>query len=104
MEVHPGPVFVLGSLPSIPPPTPVVSGDGPAAGTGIVWLLRRDDNSLRAYSAENLSLLWHSNQAAADALGGQVVKFSVPVVAGGRVCAGMKTDGSHGHLVCYGLR
>jgi outer membrane protein assembly factor BamB len=89
---------------AFPSPTPVVSSDGPAAGTGIVWLLRRDDNTLRAYSAENLSLLWHSNQAAADALGGQVVKFSVPIVASGKVYAGMKTGGSHGHLVCYALR
>ena len=68
------------------------------------WLLRRDDSTLRAYSAEDLSLLWSSSQAPADALGGKVVKFSVPVVANGKVYAGMKTDGSHGFLVCYGLR
>jgi len=87
-----------------PSPTPVVSSNGQAAGTGIVWLLRRDDSTLRAYSAEDLSLLWSSSQAPADALGGKVVKFSVPVVANGKVYAGMKTDGSHGFLVCYGLR
>ena len=85
-------------------PTPVVSSNGPAPGTGIVWLLRRDDNTLRAYNAENLALLWSSSQAAGDGLGGQVVKFTVPIVANGKVFAGMKTDGSHGHLVCYGLR
>ncbi len=87
-----------------PSPTPVVSSSGQTAGTGIVWVLRRDDNSLRAYSAEDLSPLWQSSQAGADALGGQVVKFTVPVVANGKVYAGMKTDGTHGHLVCYGLR
>ena len=69
-----------------------------------MWLLRRDDSTLRAYSAEDLSLLWHSSQAAADALGGKVVKFSVPIVANGKVYAGMKTDGAHGFIVCYGLR
>jgi hypothetical protein len=87
-----------------PSPTPVVSSNGRTAGTGIVWVLRRDDNALYAFNAEDLSLLWRSNQATGNALGGRVVKFTVPIVANGKVYAGMKTDNTHGHLVCYGLR
>lgn len=89
---------------AFPSPTPVLSSDGQAAGTGIVWLLRREDGTLRAYNAENLSLLWSSGQVMSDRLGGKVVKFSLPIVANGRVYAGMKTDDAHGALVCYGLR
>jgi len=85
-----------------PSPTPVVSSNGRTAGTGIVWVLRRDDGTLRAFHAETLAQLWQSS--AADALGGKVVKFTVPIVANGRVYATMKTDDTHGHLVCYGLR
>jgi outer membrane protein assembly factor BamB len=87
-----------------PSSTPVVSSNGPAAGTGILWLLRRDDNSLLAFNAEDLTSLWKSTQGAGTSLGGQVVKFTVPVVANGRVYATMKTDNTHGRLVCYGLK
>lgn len=89
---------------TFPSPTPVLSSNGRAAGTGIVWLLRRDDNTLRAYDAEDLSLLWASNQTGSDGLGGKVVKFTVPIVVNGRVYAGMKTDNAHGAIVCYGTR
>jgi outer membrane protein assembly factor BamB len=83
-----------------PSPTPVISSNGRTAGTGIVWVLRRDDNTLRAFSAENVAtLLWHTLQAAGDALDGRVVKFSVPIVANGKVYVGTKST-----LVCYGLR
>jgi hypothetical protein len=65
-----------------------------------VWVLRRDDNSLRAFSAEDVGTqLWHSLQAPGDALEGRVVKFTVPIVANGRVYVGTKTA-----VVCYGLR
>jgi len=88
-----------------PPPTPVVSSNGRTAGTGIVWLLRRDTAALYAYKAEDLSLLWQSGPFGTDdSLNGPVVKFSLPIVANGRVYAGMKTDGAHGRLVCFGLR
>jgi hypothetical protein len=83
-----------------PSPTPVVSSNGRTAGTGIVWALRRDDNSLRAFSAEDVGTqLWHSLQAPGDALEGRVVKFTVPIVANGKVYVGTKTA-----VVCYGLR
>jgi outer membrane protein assembly factor BamB len=95
-------MFAVGNA-GFPSPTPVISSDGPTPGTGIVWLLRRDDDSLRAYDADTLALLWSSGTGD-DTLGGRLVKFSVPVVAGGRVYAGMKADGSHGYLVCYGLK
>jgi outer membrane protein assembly factor BamB len=99
------PAFTNESTFKYPPPTPAVSSDGRKAGTGIVWVLRRDKATLCAYNAENLSLLWQSGPAGTDdALGGKVVKFTVPIVANGKVYACMKTDGAHGHLVCYGLR
>jgi hypothetical protein len=83
-----------------PSPTPVISSNGRTAGTGIVWVLRRDDNTLRAFSAENVATqLWHTLQSAGDALDGRVVKFSVPIVANGKVYVGTKTT-----FVCYGLR
>jgi hypothetical protein len=83
-----------------PNPTPVVSSSGRASGTGIVWVLRRDNNSLQAFNAENVvNSLWDSRQSSRNALDGSVVKFTVPIVANGRVYAGTKT-----HLVCYGLR
>jgi outer membrane protein assembly factor BamB len=86
--------------PAFPNSTPVVSSNGRTAGTGIVWVLRRDDNSLRAFSAEDVGTqLWHSLQAPGDALEGRVVKFTVPIVANGRVYVGTKTA-----VVCYGLR
>jgi hypothetical protein len=83
----------------------VVSSNGRTAGTGIVWLLRRDTAALCAYKAEDLSLLWQSGPFGTDdSLNGKVVKFTVPIVANGRVYATMKADDTHGHLVCYGLR
>jgi hypothetical protein len=83
-----------------PNATPVVSSNGRTAGTGVVWLLCRGDNSLRAFNAENVSIeLWNSRQSPADALDGGVVKFTVPIVANGKVYAGTKTS-----VVCYGLR
>jgi hypothetical protein len=83
-----------------PSPTPVISSNGRTAGTGIVWVLRRDDSSLRAYNAEDLARqLWSSSDNTADALDGGVVKFSLPIVANGNVYAGTKTS-----ICCYGLR
>ena len=48
-------------------------------------MLRRDDNTLRAYNAEDLALLWQSNQVAGDSLGGQVVKAIDLGIAGAPV-------------------
>jgi hypothetical protein len=65
-----------------------------------VWVLRREDDTLRAFSAEDLTNeLWNSRQNAADRLDGRVVKFTVPIVANGKVYAATKTA-----VVCYGLR
>jgi hypothetical protein len=80
-------------------PTPVVSSNGKTAGTGIVWLLRREDNTLRAYNADDLSLLWHSQQGAGNNLDGAVVKFTLPIVANGKVYAGTNSS-----IACYGLK
>jgi outer membrane protein assembly factor BamB len=75
-----------------PCPTPVVSSSGRTAGTGIVWVLRRDDNSLRAFNAEDVTKpLWDSRQIAENRLDGNVVKFTVPIVANGKVYAATKT-------------
>lgn len=80
-------------------PTPVVSSSGQMPGTGIVWVLRRDDHTLRAYSTDTMALLWHSGQASADTLSPSVVKFTVPIVANGKVYVGTRTS-----VICYGLR
>jgi hypothetical protein len=80
-------------------PTPVVSSNGKTAGTGIVWLLRREDSTLRAYNADDLSLLWHSQQGTGNNLDGTVVKFTLPIVANGKVYAGTNTA-----IACYGLK
>jgi outer membrane protein assembly factor BamB len=80
-------------------PIPLVSSNERSAGTGIVWVLRRDDNTLRAYSAEDLKLLWHSGLSEEDELNAAVIKFSVPIVANGNVYAATENS-----LVCYGLR
>jgi hypothetical protein len=80
-------------------PTPAISSDGKTPGTALVWLIRREDSTLRAYSADDLSLLWNSNQNGADALDGGAAKFSVPIIANGKVYAGTKSS-----VVCFGLR
>jgi PQQ-like domain len=80
--------------------TPVISSNGRSAGTGIVWILRRDDSTLHAYNAEDVATqLWSSGDNTADALDGGVVKFSLPIVANGKLYAGTKTS-----ICCYGLR
>jgi hypothetical protein len=85
-------------------PTPVVSSNGVIEHTGIVWVLRKDGNTLRAYNAEDLTLLWHSRMKRRDYLDGGVVKFSLPTVADGRVYLGTRTnDGAQGSVMCYGL-
>lgn len=94
-----------------PAPTPVVSSDGRSPGSGLVWVLRRDDDTLSVFSAETLQLLWSSGWAPADALDGGVVKFSVPIVANGKVYVATKDPaelpdeegGIQGFISCYGL-
>jgi hypothetical protein len=77
---------------------PVVSSNGTAAGTGIVW--DQDyGGTLHAYDASNLSTeLWNSNQdASRDGLDGYV-KFSSVVVTNGQVFVGTPA-----HLSIFGL-
>ena len=67
---------------------------------GIVWVLDRASNELRAYDATNLANeLYTSDQAAngRDQIG-SVVKFSVPTVINGKVFVGTTTG-----LAIYGL-
>jgi hypothetical protein len=83
-----------------PNSTPAVSSNGRTARTGIVWMLLRGDNTLRAYNAESVAMqLWSSGDNPADALDGGVVKFSVPIVTNGKIYAATKTS-----ICCYGLR
>jgi outer membrane protein assembly factor BamB len=86
------------SAPEEATPTPVISSCGLIPGTGIVWLLSRGDNTLRAYRADNLALLWNSSQDTGSILEVSVVKFTLPVVANGKVYAGTRTS-----ILCYGL-
>ncbi|MGA2497764.1 MAG: PA14 domain-containing protein, partial [Tepidisphaeraceae bacterium] len=68
--------------------TPSISANGTS--NGIVWVVDRGTNTLRAYNALNLSTeLWDSNAApnGRDALGA-ATKFSVPTVADGIVMVG----------------
>jgi PQQ-like domain len=83
-----------------PAATPVISSNGQATGTGIIWALRRGESVLRAYNAEDVSKqLWTSGDDPANALDGEVVKFSLPIVVNGKVYAGTKTS-----ICCYGLK
>jgi hypothetical protein len=94
---------------NFPSPTPMISAS--PAGNGLVWVL---DNShyqdagqnanvaagpavLRAYSASTLTTLYSSSTLAADTAG-NAIKFTVPVVANGRVYVG----GGH-QMTVYGL-
>lgn len=77
--------------------TPSISANGVA--NGIVWVIDRGSNQLKAYNADNLTQqLWTSGQAAnnRDQLG-PVVKFTVPTVADGQVFVGTSNQ-----LVVYG--
>ncbi|MDB5173535.1 MAG: hypothetical protein JWN51_2308, partial [Phycisphaerales bacterium] len=68
--------------------TPSISANGTT--NGIVWVIDRGTNTLRAYNAGNLATaLWNSNAAAnsRDATGA-VTKFSVPTIADGLVMMG----------------
>ncbi|MFI5379946.1 MAG: PA14 domain-containing protein [Tepidisphaerales bacterium] len=68
--------------------TPSISANGTS--NGIVWVVDRGTNTLRAYNALNLSTeLWDSNAApnGRDTLGA-ATKFSVPTVADGIVMVG----------------
>jgi len=86
-----------------PGATPVVSADG--ATNGIVWALQTDAYSskgpavLHAYDATDLSQeLYSSDQAGRRDVPGRAVKFTVPVVANGKVYVGTEN-----HLAAFGL-
>jgi hypothetical protein len=81
-----------------PGATAVVSSNG--SRNGIVWMLDRTKNQLRAYMPSNFRRPLYTSSTAArgrDRLG-QVVKFTSPVVANGKVYVGTATS-----LVAYGL-
>ncbi|MDQ2902264.1 MAG: malectin [Chloroflexota bacterium] len=71
---------------------PVVSSNGTAPGTGILWTIG-PDTILRAYDASNLgNELYDSNQnASRDGISGYV-KFSTPAVANGEVFVGTSAN------------
>jgi len=77
--------------------TPSISANGTA--NGLVWVLDRTSNQLRAYSAVDLSKeVWTSSQAANNRdQPGTVIKFSVPTVADGHVIVGTTNS-----VVIYG--
>ncbi len=80
------------------PGSPSISANGTTK--GIVWMLDRNANKLRAYDAASLATeLWNSGQkiGGSDNLGA-VVKFAVPTVANGQVYVGTSNS-----LVVYGL-
>jgi hypothetical protein len=80
------------------PGSPEVSSNG--ASNGIVWLIDRNLNALRAYDASSLATeLWNSTQRAglADTLG-TATRLASPTIADGRVYVGTTNA-----LVIYGL-
>jgi hypothetical protein len=86
-------------------PSPVISA-APGASSGIVWILDIGPSPdtpvgpavLRAYDSSNMSnVLYRSDALVADAAG-KAVKFTVPVVANGKVYVGTQTE-----LDVYGL-
>jgi len=80
--------------------SPVVSSNGGAAGTGVVWLLDQAHGpALRAFDATTLARELYTSQQDAKRDGlGSYVKFSVPTVANGRVFVGTGSQ-----LVVFGL-
>ncbi|MFO0908213.1 MAG: hypothetical protein U0794_07615 [Isosphaeraceae bacterium] len=97
-RIGPTPTSASAETFGFPGPTPVISAD--AGANGIVWLVDRSRSQLRAYDAQGFDrLLYTSAQAAneRDVLG-TASKFSVPVVAEGRVLVGTASS-----LVIYGL-
>ena len=80
-----------------PGATPVISANGST--NGILWALERNGNELHAYDATNLANeLYNSGQVASRDSLGTVIRFTVPMVANGRVYVGTKST-----LVVYGL-
>jgi autotransporter-associated beta strand protein len=80
------------------PGSAVVSANG--SNNGIVWIMDRNANLIRAYDATTLATeLWNSGQKAGggDSVGA-VVKFAVPAVANGEVFVGNSNS-----LLVYGL-
>jgi hypothetical protein len=63
----------------------------------ILWSVDRAASVLRAYRASDLLQIWHSDQVPADNFSG-AIKFSVPVVADGKVFVG-----TEGALQIFGL-
>ena len=75
---------------------PTISSDG--VGNAIAWVLDAA-NMLHAYDARNLgNELYNSNQNAARDAMGRYVKFTVPMVANGKVYVGTQNS-----LIVYGL-
>ena len=82
-----------------PASSPVVSSSGQTAGTGIVWIINQNTTALEAYAAANVrTQLYNSNQnTSRDALA-STIKFTVPLVANGRVYVG-----GDGAISAFGL-
>jgi hypothetical protein len=65
---------------------------------GLVWMIDKGTNQLRAYDANNLANeIWTSAQNASRDSAGVTVKFAVPTVLNGRVYIG-----TSGKLISYG--
>jgi outer membrane protein assembly factor BamB len=72
----------------------------------ILWAMDARRSMLRAFSATDLSKeMYNSGQVPADALPGQVTKFTTPTIADGKVFVVSQGAAPSGnHLVAYGLK
>ena len=83
-----------------------ISSNGNTAGTGVVWLL---NGNLRAYDAANVSNgpsggpIYSYNPTLPGNIGCQTTKFSLPIVANGKVYFTGFDSTNTGHLFVLGL-
>jgi hypothetical protein len=93
-----------------PGPTPTISASSPS-GNAVLWALETSQNGsngaitgptvLRAYDATNLATRLYSSSVLSTDTGPNAVKFTVPVVANGRVYVG-GVSGTGGTMTVYG--
>ena len=98
-QISVSPWSTAGDTLDYPGATPSISSDGPYQ--GIVWIVDKGRNELRAYNAGDLTDELYNSDMAAGGLDrlGSAVKFTTPTIADGRVYVGTASG-----LTIYGMR